>query len=330
MHRQPLPLPLPLAVNSRRRLQRQARPAPMMTSPAISLTSIPTASTQRGRHPRPETSDGPSGPHQPDADYHLSSYTSTARLKAPAPPLDRADETIYPQPLALALLTLGIGLAAFLVALDRTIVATAIPRITDEFNSPADVGWYGSAYLLTSCAFQPTFGRVFAHFDVRWSFLLALGLFQIGSLICGVAPSSGVLIIGRAIAGLGCAGVFAGCLIIVTLSVPLVKRPIFISLVGSMYVWECAFLPSLFYSSRSRYRVSIPLRFPSSSVSFSCVCSSAISSLVDARFGYVLSLTFRLLACFFPSRNQSICPEAMPATLTPRTDSALVPSAAPS
>lgn len=151
------------------------------------------------------------------------------------------DEAIYPPPLTLALLTLSISLAAFLVALDRTIVATAIPRITDEFNSPADVGWYGSAYLLTSCAFQPTYGRIFAHFDVRWSFLLAQALFLIGSLICGLAPSSSVLIIGRAIAGLGCAGVFAGCIVIVVVSVPLTTRPIYISLVGAMYVDERPF-----------------------------------------------------------------------------------------
>jgi len=39
----------------------------------------------------------------------------------------------------------GISLAAFLVALDRTIVANAIPCITDEFHSPDDAGWYGSA-----------------------------------------------------------------------------------------------------------------------------------------------------------------------------------------
>ena len=56
----------------------------------------------------------------------------------------------YPGPLALALLMFGISAASFMVALDRTIVATAIPRITDDFNSPQDVGWYGSGYLLVS------------------------------------------------------------------------------------------------------------------------------------------------------------------------------------
>lgn len=146
------------------------------------------------------------------------------------------DEPSYPGPVALALLTLGLCLAAFLVALDRTIVATAIPRITDEFNSPGDVGWYGSAYLLTSCAFQPTYGRVFSHFNVRWSFVTALGLFELGSVICGAAPNSKTLIVGRAIAGLGSAGLFAGSVVIVSISVPLAKRPIFMAALGSMYV----------------------------------------------------------------------------------------------
>lgn len=59
------------------------------------------------------------------------------------------DDTDYPRPLVRSLLILGISCAAFLVALDRTIIAAAIPRITDVFKSPGDAGWYGSAYLLT-------------------------------------------------------------------------------------------------------------------------------------------------------------------------------------
>lgn len=164
------------------------------------------------------------------------SSTATPLHDSPSDLTQSNDEPTYPGPLALSLLMLGICLAGFLVALDRTIVATAIPRITDEFNSPGDVGWYGSAYLLASCAFQTTYGRVFSHFDVRWSFLAALGLFELGSLICGAAPSSNALIVGRAIAGLGCAGVFAGCLVIISMSVPLAKRPVYMAAVGSMYV----------------------------------------------------------------------------------------------
>lgn len=60
-------------------------------------------------------------------------------------------------------------------------------------------------------------------------------MFELGSLVCGAAPSSIALIIGRAIAGVGAAGIFSGALIIVAYSVPLVKRPLYNGVFGSMY-----------------------------------------------------------------------------------------------
>lgn len=69
------------------------------------------------------------------------------------------DEIVYPKGLALVLITLALCLSVFLMALDNTIIATAIPKITDQFNSLADVGWYGSAYLLTTCSLQLFFGK---------------------------------------------------------------------------------------------------------------------------------------------------------------------------
>ncbi|KAL8649061.1 MAG: hypothetical protein Q9226_005735 [Calogaya cf. arnoldii] len=85
---------------------------------------------------------------------------------------------------------------------DTTIVAAATPRITDHFKKLEDVGWYGSAYLLTICAFQLAFGKCYSIFSIKAVFLTAIGIFELGSLICGVAPSSNALIIGRAIAGM--------------------------------------------------------------------------------------------------------------------------------
>jgi len=69
------------------------------------------------------------------------------------------DEMVYPGGLKLALISLALCLSVFLVALDNTIIATAIPKITDHFNSLGDVGWYGSSYLLTTCALQLFFGK---------------------------------------------------------------------------------------------------------------------------------------------------------------------------
>ncbi len=119
----------------------------------------------------------------------------------------------------------------------------AIPRITDEFHSYADVGWYGSAYLVTASALQPTYGRIFTLFDIKWSFLGAMTTFEVGSLICGVAPNSVVLIVGRAIAGFGSAGIVTGSFVVVAHSVPLQKRPVYTGMVGVM----CAIPISLKY-----------------------------------------------------------------------------------
>ena len=111
----------------------------------------------------------------------------------------------------------------------------AIPRITDDFHSYDDVGWYGSAYLVTAGALQPIYGRVFTLFNIKWSFLCALGIFELGSLICGIAPNSVALIIGRAIAGWGSAGILTGSFVVVSHAVPLHRRPVYSAVVGVMF-----------------------------------------------------------------------------------------------
>lgn len=70
---------------------------------------------------------------------------------------------------------------------------------------------------------------------MKWVFLAAFGVFEVGSVICGAAPNSVALIIGRAVAGLGAAGVFSGAMLIIAASVPLAKRPIYSGLIGGMY-----------------------------------------------------------------------------------------------
>jgi MFS family permease len=71
------------------------------------------------------------------------------------------------------------------LTLQQTIVATAIPRITDEFQSVDQVGWYGSAFFLTLATFQSTWGKLYKYTDLGISFLAAGVIFEIGSLICG-------------------------------------------------------------------------------------------------------------------------------------------------
>lgn len=148
---------------------------------------------------------------------------------------DAEDHSNYPHGFKLYSLITALCLAVFLVALDQTIIATAIPKITDRFNSIADIGWYGSAYFLTSTALQPSFGRIYKVFQIKWVFLGAILVFELGPLICAVAPSSVALIVGRAIAGIGVGGIFSGALVIIAHSLPLIRRPMVFGLTGAMW-----------------------------------------------------------------------------------------------
>jgi hypothetical protein len=150
---------------------------------------------------------------------------------------DEGDDanTVYPNGLQLGLLTLGLCLATFVQALDNAILATAIPKITSDFNSLGDVGWYGSSYLLTTTALQPSFGRIYTYFNVKYTYLAAIVLFEIGSIVCAAATGSVMLILGRAIAGAGASALFSGGLTIIGFTVPLKRRAIYIAALSSMF-----------------------------------------------------------------------------------------------
>ena len=114
-------------------------------------------------------------------------------------------------------------------------MATAIPKITAQFNSIEDVGWYGSGYLLPSCALTLMFGKLYTFYSIKWVYLSALGTFELGSFVCGVTPISLGLIMGRAVAGIGGAGLLSGSILIVTQVVPLHRRPIYTGMVSAMF-----------------------------------------------------------------------------------------------
>lgn len=120
-------------------------------------------------------------------------------------------------------------------AQDRTIITTAVPRITTEFHALDDISWYASAYLITSCATQLLWGRIYTLYSTKPVFLVSVVVFEIGSALCGAAPTSTSFIVGRAIAGIGSAGIFSGSSVILTQIVPLEKRPMYIGGMGSMF-----------------------------------------------------------------------------------------------
>ncbi|KAH0272172.1 putative major facilitator superfamily transporter, partial [Aureobasidium melanogenum] len=146
------------------------------------------------------------------------------------------DESKYPTGPKLWLLVLGLCLAIWVIALDNSIIATAIPKITTQWpDALNDVGWIGSSYLLTTTSLQPSFGKVYTYFDVKWTYLSALIIFEVGSVICAAATSSTMLIVGRAVAGVGAAALFSGGMTIIGFIAPLRKRAIYIASLSSMF-----------------------------------------------------------------------------------------------
>ncbi|KAI1607883.1 DNA repair protein RAD50 [Exophiala viscosa] len=157
-------------------------------------------------------------------------------------PGGQVEQTYPPTSKVIAIIS-GLYMTAFLISLDRFVIGVAVPRITDQFHSLGDVGWYGSAYLLTACSMMLLIGRLYTMFNPKWVYLIALVVFEIGSAVCGTAPNSKALIVGRAIAGLGCAGLFQGAIIIMVHVVPLHKRPQYMGIGGLVFGFSSAVGP---------------------------------------------------------------------------------------
>jgi MFS family permease len=105
---------------------------------------------------------------------------------------------------------------------------------TDQHNLH-DTDLPQSAYMLMACSFQLFIGRLYTFYSAKTVFLACIFLFEVGSAICGAAPNSPVFIVGRAIAGLGAAGIFGGAIVLIVFVVPLHKRPVFVSLNGAIF-----------------------------------------------------------------------------------------------
>ncbi|KFY15539.1 hypothetical protein V492_01921 [Pseudogymnoascus sp. VKM F-4246] len=160
---------------------------------------------------------------------------SSSGNAVPVLPEDTLSEGDYPEGLQFFFILIALILSIFMVALDLTIVATAIPKITDQFHSVSEIGWYGSAFFLTVASFTSPWGKLFKYFTLKWTYLLAVFIFELGSLICALAPNSTALIVGRAIAGLGAAGVASGAFILVAFLAPPEKRPAYLGIIGASY-----------------------------------------------------------------------------------------------
>ena len=136
----------------------------------------------------------------------------------------REDQYIHGPRLALCFVSLFLCL--FLFALDQTIVATILSTVGNKFDAFENVGWLSSGFLLTMAVFIQPYGKLSIIFGRKWSMVVAIVIFEAGSLMCALASSMNVLIGGRVLAGVGGAGIQGLTFVIVSEVVPINKRPL--------------------------------------------------------------------------------------------------------
>ena len=103
----------------------------------------------------------------------------------------------------------GLMTGMFLAALDQSIVGTALPRITSDLNGLDKLSWVVTAYLLSSTASTPLWGKISDLYGRRLIFQAAIVTFIVGSLLCGFSRNIEELIAFRALQGIGGGGLMA-------------------------------------------------------------------------------------------------------------------------
>jgi EmrB/QacA subfamily drug resistance transporter len=126
-------------------------------------------------------------------------------------------------------------LTLFLAALDQTVVGTALPSITSDFNSLNELAWVVTAYLLTATASTPLWGKFSDLYGRKPMLQLAIVIFLIGSVIAAMAPSMSWLIAGRGVQGLGGGGLMVLVLAVVADVVPPQERGRYSGLLGGVF-----------------------------------------------------------------------------------------------
>jgi EmrB/QacA subfamily drug resistance transporter len=103
----------------------------------------------------------------------------------------------------------GLMLALFLVSLDQTVVGTALPKIVADFNGFQKYSWVPTAYLLASTATIPIMGKLGDIYGRKWFIVSGIGVFLIGSALCGAAWGLDELILFRGLQGIGAGMIFS-------------------------------------------------------------------------------------------------------------------------
>lgn len=133
------------------------------------------------------------------------------------------------------IVVIAIYSSQFLFALDNTIVANVQPVIVEQFDSLGKLAWLSVSFNMAAASTNSVWGKVYDQFNAKWTYIICVLFFEVGSAICGAAPSINAFIVGRAICGVSGAGMYVGLMTMIALTTTIQERPMYVS--GAGLTW---------------------------------------------------------------------------------------------
>ncbi|KAI9859630.1 MAG: hypothetical protein M1813_006561 [Trichoglossum hirsutum] len=174
--------------------------------------------------------DAERGPVHPSATSVSGVDTLVEKSQPQDPKVEEPPRTV--KGFAWALVVIAISSSIFLSALDNTVVADVQPAIVERFADIGKLPWLSVAFLLGTVSTIPIWGKIYGQMNAKWVYICTVFVFEVGSAICGAANSMDTLIIGRAIAGVGGAGMYIGVMTLLSVTTTMHERPMYLGLTG--------------------------------------------------------------------------------------------------
>jgi MFS family permease len=171
----------------------------------------------------------PNGPHKTDHEDSIALRTESVDWKAPnapessvepfeieTPPKKRSRLRItaivvalyvYSTVLPIAPELISMQLSTFVFALDATIISTCLPTIAHDLDASSSYSWIGSSYLLAAAAASPLWSNWSNIWGRKPAMIITITIFFLSSIVCALSRTSGTLIAGRVLQGLGGGGI---------------------------------------------------------------------------------------------------------------------------
>ncbi|KKY16916.1 putative major facilitator superfamily transporter [Diplodia seriata] len=173
----------------------------------------------------------------------------------------------------IAIIMFALGMAVFLAAMDITIITTALPTISAHFHSAAGYTWIGSAFNLAAAASTPLWGKLSDIFGRKPVLLVANIVFFIGSLIAALSINIGMLIIARAIQGVGGGGLIILVNIVISDLFSMRSRGQYFGIIGMVWALASALGPVIggALTQRVSWRWCFYINLPLDGVAFAII-----------------------------------------------------------